>query len=78
MLRSLASLALLAMTALSAQGAVVIADTNMFNANYTGLTLFNTLNASALTSAFSASGGNPGNHRTMGVTLGSPGFGVRL
>lgn len=42
MLRSLPSLAVLAITAMSGQAAVVIADTDMFNANYTGLTLFNT------------------------------------
>ncbi len=74
MLRSLPSLALLAITAVSAQAAVVIADTNMFDADYTGLTLFNALNASSPASAFSASGGNTGNHRVLTATLGSPGF----
>jgi len=73
MSRSLIPVALLALTAFSAQGAVVIADPNMFATDYTGLTLANNFGACCATGISLSSGGNPGNHRFLRVALSSPG-----
>jgi len=72
---SLFPIAVLSLAA-AAQGAVVnvIADTDMFATNYTGVALFNAFSASAPTAVSSGSGGNPTDHRILGATLANPGF----
>lgn len=75
MRHSLLLLAALTLAIYPAQAAVVIADTNMHAVDYTGLATFNAFNVSSLFGFSAAAGGNPGNHRVITATLGTPGFG---